>query len=298
MRTGRKVVTVMAIVAVLVVTVGTVTQWSRIVAWYEFRRDFEGLGKNAQGYAEYRHRPTGIVFVRLPGGTFTMGSPEDESERSSQEGPQHEVTLSPFLIAKYEVSQAEWKRVMRGSSDPSDDPSQFKGASLPVENVSWDDIQEFEKRSGSSDGTRLTLPTEAQWEYACRAGTTTPFAFGRTITSDQVNYSGNYPYGGAAKGESRGKTVAVKEFKPNHSGLFNMHGNVWEWCEDVYDAEYYSKPASRNGDVACQSGSVRRVLRGGGWYNRARVCRSAVRVRDGPAGRNDGIGFRPSRSLR
>ncbi len=130
-----------------------------IRSWYALWRDFESLGKNEQGYPEYQHRGTGIVFVGLPGGTFDMGSPETESGRQPDEGPVHKVTLSPFLIAKHEVSQTEWKKVMGVN------PSKSKGDTLPVGQVSWEDCQEFCKKTG------LSFPTEAQWEYACRAGT-------------------------------------------------------------------------------------------------------------------------------
>ena len=246
---------------------------------------FAFVKKNKQGYPEYTHEKTGIIFVKLPGGKFQMGSPEDEPNRFHNEGPVHEVTLSSFLIAKHEVTQTQWKRVM-GTS-----PSHFKGDDLPVEKVSWNDCQEFCKKTG------LSLPTEAQWEYACRAGTTTPFSFGATITPEQVNYNGDYPYGGAPKGLNRKKTVAVGSLPANGFGLHDMHGNVFEWCEDVYDAVYYSKAASSNGDKACTSGSGYRVCRGGGWYDSARLCRSAFRLRDPPDIRNYDFGFRPLRPL-
>ena len=244
------------------------------------------LGPNAQGYPEYRHERTGIVFVLLPGGTFLMGSPEDEVDRIEDEF-QHQVTLSPFLIAKHEVTQAEWKRVM-GTS-----PSTSTGDYLPVEKVSWVDCQEFCKKTG------LSLPTEAQWEYACRAGKRTPFSFGATITTEEVNYNGHYRHGNARKGRHRDKTVAVGSLPANGFGLHEMHGNVWEWCQDVYDAEYYSKSASRNGDKACTSGAGRRVRRGrrgGGWGNDAGTCRSARRFSLAPSIRFFTLGFRPASS--
>ena len=160
----RLVLLVTGILAVVVVAV-VAGYRDKLVAWYEFHhRDFERLGRNEQGRPEYRHRQTGIVFVGLPGATFEMGSPKGEAYRQKSEGPVHKVTLSPFLIAKYELTQAEWKGVM------GNNPSEPKGDTLPVKNVSWDDCQEFCKKSG------LSLPTEAQWEYACRAGTSGPFA--------------------------------------------------------------------------------------------------------------------------
>ncbi len=247
--------------------------------------DFTPLGKNAQGYEEFREERTGIVFVKLPGGKFQMGSPASEAERHDDEGPVHEVTLSPFLIAKYEVTQAQWKRVM-GTS-----PSHFKGKDLPVEQVSWGECQEFCKKTG------LSLPTEAQWEYACRAGTNTPFSFGATITSEQVNYNGKYPYGGAPKGLDRRKTVAVGSLPANGFGLHDMHGNVWEWCEDVYDANFYGTPAAAGPDPVSTSGSGDRVDRGGSWSNSTGYCRSANRFGAHPGIRSDIHGFRSARPL-
>ena len=193
------------------------------------------------------------------------------------------MSVSPFLIAKYELSQAEWKRVM------GTNPSNFTGDMLPVEQLSWDDIQEFEKRTG------LTLPTEAQWEYACRAGTTTPFSFGETVTTEKANYNGLFLYGNAPKGEYRRKTVPVTSFFPNAFGLFNVHGNVGEWCEDVFD--YYSKSESANGDVAFSSGSGRRVARGGSWVRHPALCRSASRTGWMPLSRASSLGCRLARPL-
>ncbi len=254
--------------------------------------EFTSLGKNAQGYEEFREEQTGIVFVKLPGGTFQMGSPASEAERHDDEGPVHEVTLSPFLIAKYEVTQAQWKRVM-GTS-----PSYFKGDELPVEKVSWNDCQEFCKKTG------LSLPTEAQWEYACRAGTTTPYHSGDSEADlAEVGWfylnSGHKELPAGTEWEPdklKGwgcRTHRVGAKKPNGFGLHDMHGNVWEWCEDVYNRDYYSKAASRNGDKACTSGSGDRVRRGGGWYYYARRCRSALRAGLFPGDRNAHLGFRP-----
>ncbi|MEW6746611.1 MAG: SUMF1/EgtB/PvdO family nonheme iron enzyme [Planctomycetota bacterium] len=252
---------------------------------------FTYRGKNAQGMHEYVHDETRLEFVYIPGGTFTMGSPSSEKERGSDETP-HQVTLSPYLIAKYEVSQEVWEKKMGGN------PSNFKNAKYPVENVSWNDVHGDEGGRPARDSfcgrTGLELPTEAQWEYACRAGTTTPFAFGDTITPDQVNYDGNYPYGNAPKGQYRQKTVAVDAFEPNAWGLYNMHGNVWEWCADWYE----SYPSGAVTDPTGPSGGSDRVLRGGSWDSYAQGCRSAVRGRLDPGNRIYDLGFRPARSLR
>jgi formylglycine-generating enzyme required for sulfatase activity len=253
------------------VVVLAIASFDEIAAAIRFAWQFERLGRNAQGCLEYRHRQTGIVFVKVPGGTFLMGSPEDEKGRIGDE-LQHHVTRSPFLIAKHEVTQAQWRRVM-GS-----DPSGFKGDELPVETVSWEDCQEFCKKTG------LALPSEAQWEYACRAGTTGPFA-------GELGTLGWYD------GNSQGRTHPVGKQQPNGFGIHDMYGNVWEWCRDAYDEGFYRESAGVTDPVCEKSGSVHPVLRGGGWWDDAGDCRSASRGRDHPRRRLDIFGLRPSRSL-
>jgi len=168
-------------------------------------------------------------------------------------------------------------------------PSRFKDdKDNPVENVSWNNAMEFiEKLNKLKPELNLRLPTEAEWEYACRAGTTTPFSFGENIIPDQVNYNGDHPYHGGKKGEYRGKTVPVKSLPPNPWGLYEMHGNVWEWCADWY-GEYPT------GSVVDPKGG-NRVLRGGSGFYSGRFCRSASRVFNPPGNRIDFIGFRLAR---
>jgi uncharacterized protein (TIGR02996 family) len=173
-------------------------------------------------------RGVAMVFTWLPPGSFLMGSPPDEEERESDE-TQHRVTLSRgFWLGVYPVTQAQWVAVM-GSN-----PSTFKGDGHPVEMVSWDDCQEFCRRLSGRDGQRYRLPSEAQWEYACRAGTTTPFHFGATLSTELANYNGNYAYGQGGQGVYRGQTTPVGSFPSNAWGLDDMHGNVWQWCQDGY----------------------------------------------------------------
>jgi formylglycine-generating enzyme required for sulfatase activity len=217
-------------------------------------------------------------------GTFGMGSPPEEPEREDGE-TLHEVTLSRgYWLADTACTQALWWAVMH------DNPSHFKGdPHLPVENVSWDDVQVFLKQLNEAvKGLEAGLPSEAQWEYACRASTQTPFSFGRQITPEQVNYDGNHPYGRGKKGEFRMRTVPVKSLPPNGWGLYEMHGNVWEWCADWY-GEYGSEEQT---DPVGPPEGVRRVLRGGSWHRGGRDCRSADRDGGEPVARFIITGFR------
>ena len=221
-------------------------------------------------------------------GTFMMGSPESEPEPERFDNEkQHEVTISEgFWLAETTCTQALWQAIM------GENPSNFKGGNLPVETVSWEDCQKFiQVINRRKSGLELRLPSEAEWEYACRAGTVTPFSFGDNITTGQVNYNGEYPYNNAEKGEKRGKTVAVKSLPCNAWGLYEMHGNVWEWCSDWY-GEY---PAGAVVDPVGPETGTPRVLRGGSWLFYARVCRSAYRCGYEPGDRDNGFGFRLAR---
>jgi formylglycine-generating enzyme required for sulfatase activity len=226
-----------------------------------------------------------MTFVYIPPGEFMMGSPEDEPERRDDE-VQHHVTLTRgFYMQTTPVTQGQWETVM------GNNPSHFKedGPECPVENVSWEDAQAFIKKLNRAAGDEVyRLPTEAEWEYACRAGTTTPFYTGRCLGTDQANYDGNYPLKGCPKGEFRQKTTPVGSFPSNPFGLYDMHGNVWEWCQD-WHGPYPSEPVVDPTGPA--TGSVR-VRRGGGWFNVGRVCRSAYRGAFAPAFRYWDGGFR------
>ncbi|MXS84030.1 formylglycine-generating enzyme family protein [Nitrosomonas oligotropha] len=227
------------------------------------------------------------VFRWCEPGTFLMGSPPDEPERYDDE-LQHQVTLTKgFWIADTTVTQALWYAVM------GENPSYFKGEELPVEQISWDDAQRFiDKMNGLKAELKLCLPTEAQWEYACRAGSTTPFFWSGQIDSSQVNFDGNYPYNSGSRSKDRGKTIEVKELSCNDWGLYQMHGNVWEWCQDRY-GDYPS------GSVIDPQGGVsngNRVLRGGSWLYYGKLCRSANRSHNVPSLRGNNFGFRLARS--
>jgi formylglycine-generating enzyme required for sulfatase activity len=239
-----------------------------------------------------------LELVAIPGGQFLMGSPKNEAERDEDEGPQRNVVVPPFFMGRYPVTQAQWRwvaaelPVVNQSIDP--DSSSFKGDDRPVECISWLDAQEFCARLFALTGRRCRLPTEAEWEYACRAGTTTPFHFGETISTEVANYDGSSVYGKGRKGIDRSETTAVGSFRvANKFGLSDMHGNVWEWCEDHSQNSY--EGASTDGSAWINpkaKNNASRVLRGGSWIHPPRGCRSAYRLR-GPAGsRLNLVGFR------
>ncbi len=248
----------------------------------------------------------GMEFVKIPSGEFMMGSSDAEIDEAlyeckkipnkcerewvTRESPKHKVTIKEdFWIGKFEVTQGQWQAIM------DDNPSYFKdcGANCPVETVSWDDIQVFLKRLNSRDTQfEYRLPTEAEWEYAARAGTTTAFAFGDSLSSEQANFNSNYSYGNGAKGKYLEKTVSVGSYQPNAWGLYDMHGNVSEWCEDRYGA--YSSSAQID-PTGATSGSYR-VNRGGSWNYGAVALRSAYRSDNAPSFRINFFGFRLLRS--
>ena len=243
----------------------------------------EALGTPLAVDLEYGRGVT-LPVVLVPAGRFLMGSPETEVDRSDDEGPQYEVTISrPFYIGVHEVTQSQYKAVTGKA------PSHFKGSENPVESVSWDDATAFCRRLSAQTGRAVRLPTEAEWEYACRAGTTTPFHTGKTISTDQANYDGNFTYGCGATGEYRATTTAVGSFQPNAFALYDVHGNVGEWCNDWYADSY------TNADVRDPKGpatGAARVLRGGSWDDVPAYCRSARRLRGAPDLRSGLVGFR------
>jgi formylglycine-generating enzyme required for sulfatase activity len=240
-------------------------------------------------YAEPKKAPPkhftnsiGMKFVWIPPGIFMMGSPKEEKGRQPDE-IQHKVTLTKgFYMGVYTVTQEQYETVM------GKNPSYFKGEkNLPVEQASWEDCQACIKKLREKDKKLYRLPSEAEWEYACRAGTTTPFHFGDTISTDQANYFGEAVYGNEKKGEFRGKTTPVGSFPANAWGLHDMHGNVWQWCEDRY-GDYPQKNV-----VAPQgpdSGKFH-VLRGGSWYFVPLYCRSTCRYMWAGSGHKT-LGFR------
>ena len=236
--------------------------------------------------------PQGVTLKMVPilGGSFMIGSPEDELNRFPNEGPQHQVTLSEFLMGKYPITQAEWRAVASLSKVDREldlDPSYFKGDNRPVERVNWFDAMEFCLRLSVHTGNLYTLPSEAQWEYACRARTTTPFHFGETITPELANYKDSYTYAG----EYRKQTSEVDNFSPNDWGLYDMHGNVWEWCLDHWHPGYEGAPDDGGAWVIGGNSDIR-IVRGGSWTDNPRYCRCACRSFDYPGYRDFNRGFR------
>ena len=224
-----------------------------------------------------------LEMVLIPAGTFLMGLPPDEKERSSGEGPQHKVTISKdFFLGKFEVTQAQWEAVM------GDNPSSLAGKpNHPVENVSWNDCQSFVGKLNALGVGTFRLPTEAEWEYACRAGTETRFYWGDDLDESLIK---DYAWYGANNRPGGTKEVGLK--LPNNWGLFDMSGNVWEWCQDRY-GRYTS--GSQTDPQGPESGSDR-VFRGGGWAYAARACQSALRCFLSPDARSSDFGLRLLRS--
>ena len=275
------------------------------------RQGRENSRQNGTAQALIQALPGGIMLemVAIPGGKFWMGSPDTELQRNDSESPQHQVTVSPFYLGRFPVTQAQWAAVAglpKVVRDIEANPANFKGKDLPVESISWYDAVEFCARLTEYTKLPYRLPSEAEWEYACRAGTTTPFHFGETISPKFVNYDGNYTYGEGKKGEYRQKTIPVGSLKiANAFGLSDMHGNVWEWCSDIWHENYNGAPVDGSAwddldknhlinlrQKLNDNDNHSRLLRGGSWGNIPWFCRSAVRYRDRSASRYLNFGFR------
>jgi formylglycine-generating enzyme required for sulfatase activity len=257
--------------------------------------------KLAQYYTENLGNNVTLEMVLIPKGIFMMGSPEDEVLSFKSQSPQHQVTVPTFFIGKYPVTQAQWRAVVfmpQINQQLQLDPSRFKGENLPVESVSWYDAVEFCLRLSQHTGKSYRLPSEAEWEYACRAGTTTPFHFGKTITTDLANYRGTDngkwlgSYGQGPKGIYRQETTEVGSFEvANQFGLYDMHGNVWEWCQDHWHNNYESAPIDGSAWEDYYSNN-RRMLRGNSWFNCPEYARSAFRATFDAYSKSSNFGFR------
>ena len=255
----------------------------------------------------------GMKFVLVPAGKFMMGSRDSAKEVAQRcnmsqaqagwfvdEGPRHDVTLTAFYMSIHEVTQGQYAALMRPSGDDRRHadwlimrcPAELQGATKPVVLVSRDDSEKFFKALGqreAKDGRRYSLPTEAQWEYACRAGSTAPFSFGETLSIDQANYDGGYTYADGKQGEARGKTVAVGSLPANAWGLHEMHGNVSEWCHD-WHADYVGGPETD--PKGPEKGVREHVIRGGAWRSYPGACRSACRLQAHSKFQSHHVGFR------
>ncbi len=277
--------------------------------------DFSGIDMALQFYREKAE------YIYIKGGTFLMGSPDTEEGRNEECEVEHRVKVNDFYLAKHTVTLKQFEKFIEETDYQTDAEKgggsrvwtgknwQLKSAvnwrcdvkgniqkdkQHPVIHVSWNDATEYCQWLNNKMNATYRLPTEAQWEYACRAGTKTPFSTGKNLTSKQANYDGKYPYKNNPKGKFVGKTTPVGSYLPNAWGIFDMHGNVWEWCQDWYDENYY-ETCKRKGIVENPSGPKTgsyRVLRGGGWHYGAQDCRSAYRSADRPDGRYDPFGFR------
>ena len=274
---------------------------------------FERQQGQSQQFIEDLGNGVTLEMVQIPGGSFVMGSPKNEAERRENESPQHPVSLTGFFMGKYAVTQAQWQAVAampQVNQALNPDTSRFKGNQRPVETVSWHDAVEFCNRLSHHTGKQYRLPSEAEWEYACRAspvasagsfrageavgsGTSTPFHFGETITPELANYNGDYTYGSGPKGVYRAETTVVRSFPANAFGLHDMHGNVREWCLDHWHGTYEDAPTNGSAWINLDAETdASRVLRGGSWRSNPRYCRSASRNINNPGFDYDSNGFR------
>jgi formylglycine-generating enzyme required for sulfatase activity len=295
---------------------------------FELLKDEAG-GDADQFFAEefaLQGQPLALTLLWIPPGRFSMGSPPAEPERHDSEGPQHLVQLQGFFLGQTPITQAQWRAVAQSQERPGErwgltlnpNPSRFMGDKgglfpgeantdhRPVEQVSWLEAIEFCSRLSQRTGRPYTLPSEAQWEYACRAATTTAFHFGETITPELANYDGTSTYADGSKGEYRKQTTPVGMFPANAWGLQDLHGNVWEWCLDHWHHSYegapadgsaWLNPAEPNNKATTEKGNnsdseqQTRLLRGGSWSLLPRYCRSAYRINIPPDARGNGLGF-------
>ena len=256
-----------------------------------------------------------LTMLRIPAGSFEMGAPETEAESSDRERPVHRVTLGEFLLGQTPITQVQWRAVAQWQrlehedgdlwpevldADPVaklNEAERFLGERRPVVNVSWHDAMAFCQRLRLRTGKNYTLPSEAQWEYACRAGTTTPFHWGATINTNLANYDGSEVYGDGEKGKHRQQTVDIASFPANPWGLHDMHGNVWEWCADQWHNNYEGAPEDGRAWIDNEANENKnnmniRLLRGGSWIDGPRICRSACRNFIPPGLRYFNFGFR------
>lgn len=254
-------------------------------------RETKRCPKQAQYFVEILGDAVELEMVSIPGGKFTMGAPQEEPESGEDERPRHLVTVKPFFMGRYPITQVQWRAIAslpKIQHDLEPDPSCFQGDNRPVERVNWYDALEFCARLSKKIGRTYRLPSEAEWEYACRAQTTTPFHFGATITTNLANYCGQDQN---IHGVHHQQTTEVGSFPANAFGLCDMHGNVWEWCADYWHEDYQGAPS--DGIVWVMDGNWEyRILRGGSWDYSASFCRCASRFFENKNVRKKEFGFR------
>jgi formylglycine-generating enzyme required for sulfatase activity len=253
--------------------------------------------KTAQYFKEQLGNNIELDMILVKGGKFLMGSLDTEAESNDSERPQHPVTIKSFFLGRYPVTQEQWQIVAEtyehvNIKDLNPQPSEFKGDKRPVGQVNWYEAKEYCDRLAQRTKRPYRLPTEAEWEYACRAGTNTPFYFGSTLSTKLANYDGNYIYENGSKGEYREQTIAVDHFEiANAWGLCDMHGNVFEWCADHWHENYDGAPDDGSAWLS-DDADARHIMRGGSWYFYPRYCRSAFRDINYPTNRGSSVGFR------
>jgi formylglycine-generating enzyme required for sulfatase activity len=290
----RKVPELQPLTVSTAVVVQEARQGLRGLLWPKWRIDKRSL--QVQGYRERLADGVELTMVQIPAGGFLMGSPSVEPGRYDDEGSQHQVQLQGFFMGQTPITQAQWQVVAGWQNlqrDLNSDPARFKGLHRPVEGVDWEDAIEFCNRLSQRTGRHYSLPSEAQWEYACRAATTTPFHFGETINSELANYDATDAYGDGPKGLYRRETTDVATFPANPWGLHDMHGNVWEWCQDQWHTSYNGAPQDGSAWVDQNvNNDKQRLLRGGSWGLSPRFCRSAHRYHFRPVNASSLVGFR------
>jgi formylglycine-generating enzyme required for sulfatase activity len=252
---------------------GQITVWRRLTA----EQFTDVLGKGAD-----------LQMILIPSGSFQMGSPPHAG--SADERPQHFVTIKAFWMSKFLITQAQWKAVVGKLP-----PCRFHGENLPVERVSWRDANRFCQRLAKKTGKNYRLPSETEWEYACRAGTNTPFSFGETLTVEVANFNGEHSFGEEPHGFYFHSTNEGGKFPPNAFGLYDMHGNLWEWCADNWSDDYSASP--RDHSAFQKKDDQYRVARGGSWHEPPSLCRSATRLRVLQSDADEVMGIRVVREL-
>ena len=262
--------------------------WMKIIEFETPTLDAEGEGlawtpHSVEQFTENLGKAASLDMLVIPAGMFQMGSPPHHG--NPDEGPQHFVTIKSFMMGKFLVTQRQWKAVM--GKLPS---CRFKGEDLPVERVSWEDTQKFCQQLSKRTGRNYHLPSETQWEYACRAGTNTPFSFGETLTTQVANFNGEHTFRDEPRGIYFHSTNEGGKFPPNAFGIYDMHGNLWEWCEDNWLEDYSSSP--RDGSAYQNHESSYRVARGGSWHEPPNLCRSAARLYVLQSDADEFMGFR------